>query len=186
MIQSDPKPSTSTAVWIATALLHKENPSRDAFQSKEIFNKVKQLKILRSSDATLKTHISHHCVANVIPSPNKDRKLLRIGNGWYSLWKDRDSYNGGRRSGESVPNINKLPKQFQHLFYWYENEYSFYKDQTQEVTNLTGLYKTIVREDNSVVMPEGVLKYLKAQSGDILILVTVGQEDVLIKKPKSN
>ena len=184
MNHKESKPSTSTAVWIATALLHKEYPSRDAFQGREIFNKVKALKILRASDSTLKTHISHHCVANAVPSPNKDRKLLRLGNGWFRLWKDRDEYNGGRMSGESVPYINKIPKPFQYLFDWYSNEYSFYKDQTEEVTKLTGMYKTIVRKDNSLVMPEGVLKHLKAQSGDILILISVGQEDVLIKRPK--
>ena len=185
MNQMELKPSTSTAIWIATALLHRENPSRDGFQGKEIFNKVKELNILRSSDSTLKTHISHHCVAIAKPSPNTDRKLVRLGNGWFRLWKDTDEYNEGRMVGESVPYINKIPKQFQHLFYWYENEYSSQKDHTEEMTKNTGIFKSIVRDDNSIVMPEAVLQHLKAKSGDILIFFTTGQEDILIKKPKS-
>lgn len=180
------KPSTSIAVWIATALLHKENPTREGFQGKEIFKKVKELNILRTLDSTLRTHITHHCVANANPYPNKDRKLFRLGNGFYRLYKEGDMVHPGRENGESFPDISKIAPQFQNLIHWYLGEYSSTKISVSGVEMLTGeVFSSIIKEDNSVIMPEGVLKHLNANNGDMLVFFRLDKEGILIKKPTS-
>jgi len=53
------------------------------------------------------------------------------------------------------------------------------------VSMVTGeIFQYKVEKENSVLMPEGVLKHLNAKKGDMLVFFKLDQEGILIKKPK--
>mgnify|MGYP001286488704 CR=1 FL=1 len=114
------KPSTATAVWIATAVLHMENPTRNSFQASEIAEKSQNLDLVRARSATLSMHISLHCVANSKAAPNTIRFLYRVKNGWYRLFRNGDDFHESRKYGRTFPKRESLPEEYVELLNWYE------------------------------------------------------------------
>ena len=66
-------------VWIATALLHKENPTRGDFTVAEIIERARAENITGEMRSGVQVHAYLHCVANR-PAP------YRTPSGW---WLDR-------------------------------------------------------------------------------------------------
>lgn len=183
MIQkTDSKTTTANAVWIATALLHMENKNRKDFQAKEIFQKVKDLDITSSSDATLRTHISHHCVANLPPYPNKDRKLYRE-NGRYRLFKAGDIAHPERQRGQTTPTIDEIPHQFRNTLQWYLTEY-FNKItiDTDNIDSKFEIFYSEVLENDVAKIPPGIMKILKPKLGEPLLFFYTKDGKIEIKK----
>lgn len=182
MSQQITKPPTANAVWIATAILHMENKTRKTFQAKEIFKKVKELKLLRSSDATLRTHISHHCVANSSPSPNKDRKLFREMGG-LRLYKDSDIPNPRRINGQSTPTLEDIPKEFRKTLEWYHKEYNNYSENINGLSgNRDTPYISTIDDDNRANIPKGIIEMLKPKKGEVLLFQRLPDGNIMIKK----
>src|ERR1035441_6516182 len=78
-------------IWIATALLHLEFPSRPAFGKAEILEKMETQGL--SSDVergTLNAHLDQHLVANVPPSSGKYRMLFELAPGRLRLFRPGD------------------------------------------------------------------------------------------------
>jgi len=106
-------------VWLAAALLHRENPSREDFTVKEIEARTEREGIVDHRRRGVYLHILQHCVANRPPNPNdyrilyetrpKNRRLFRIG----------DSYDS-RRKGKITPEAEDLPLPYVYLLEWYE------------------------------------------------------------------
>ena len=59
----------ATETWIATALLHKENPDRTDFTVKEILERAQKEGIHGTLRPGVRVHAVLHCVANLPPIP---------------------------------------------------------------------------------------------------------------------
>ena len=115
--------STATAVWVATATLHKLYGVKRDFSNKGILEKMVEQDISTASEQTFALHISCHCVANNNAQPSDHRKLYRVSRGRYRLYRKGDYYNQGRKQGPEEPGIEKLPDKYKHLIKWYHEEY---------------------------------------------------------------
>ncbi len=109
-------------VWIATALLHRENPDRMAFTASEIEERVRR--DFGYEKLSIPTFISADCVANRKPSPARYRVLHRVSRGMYRLFRPDDPYHLGRERGKTKPNPEEVPDRYRPLLEWYENEYA--------------------------------------------------------------
>lgn len=108
------------AVWIATATLHKQYPTKNSFSKKEIFNKVREQNLFDKDDSTISTHISSHCVANIKAQPGDHKKIYRVSRGRYRLYRLDDNYDITRKSGTAEPSIYELPDKYHDLLDWYK------------------------------------------------------------------
>ena len=186
-------PSTSNAVWLATAILHRENPQSDAFSSKEIFQKVKQMSLLSVSDSTIHMHITSHCVASTKASPDRHRKLTRVQSGWYRLFREDDSFHETRSNGQSAPLAEMLPLEFKDVIDWYNIQYNktnISKSVTESVPSninyqTTGeLYLIEIGEDNTIKLSDSFVEDFKIKKGDQLIFQANFDGTVIIRTPR--
>ncbi len=194
-ITISPKKSitTPTVVWLATALLQRENPQSDAFSAKEIFYKVKELDLLSVSDSTINMHITSHCVASGKESPDRHRKLTRVRSGWYRLFKEGDSFHETRSTGHTVPLAGMLPLEFKDVIDWYNTQYntttkSNITESIQSDVNyqMSGeLYLIEIGDDNTIKLPDSFVKDFKIKQGQQLIFQANFDGTVIIKKPRN-
>ena len=70
-----PKIKVADEVWLATALLHRENPSRTDFALSEIVERVSKEGIIDELRPGVYVHAALHCVANRPPNPGRYRML---------------------------------------------------------------------------------------------------------------
>jgi len=184
MIQDDVKiQSTAIAVWVATALLHRENKEKEDFQIKDIFQKVKDEKLISTADSTIMSHITVHCVANTKPWPNKHRKLYRTLPGWYRLYKDGDDYHTSREGGWTIPSSSEVPAKYRHLIEWYNTEYNA---GAKPKPKSTGLTVTQVEEDGKAKIPTNILEKLDLdpKQDDYLAFVENASGEIILKKAR--
>ena len=185
--------TTPTVVWLATALLHRDNPQSDAFSAKEIFYKVKELDLLSVSDSTINMHITSHCVASGKESPDRHRKLTRVRAGWYRLFKEGDSFHETRSTGQTAPLTGMLPLRFKDVIDWYNREYNVTNvsksltKQTSEINHqMVGeLYLIEIGENNTIKLPDSFVKDFKIKKGEQLIFQANFDGTVIIKKPRN-
>ncbi len=107
-------------VWIATALLHRENPSRADFTPKEIEARADQEGIIEERRPGVYVHANLHCVANKEPKPNAYRMLYETRPGYRRLFLDGDDYHPGRDRGKILPEPDEIPLRYGDLLNWYE------------------------------------------------------------------
>jgi hypothetical protein len=110
-------------VWVATALLHREQPNRRDFSKQEIRQRAHQEYPQGASRPGISQHISTHCVASNPPSPAKHRMLTRTGTGRRRLFRTGDKFHPLRSEGNVTPPREDLPEKYHHLLTWYETEY---------------------------------------------------------------
>lgn len=106
-------------VWIATALLHKENPSRRDFKLQEIRERGAREGFVEERTNTFYVHANQHCVANRQPNPGNHRMLTETAPGRRRLYRTGDSARPGR-SGKIVPRREEIPPKYHHLLDWYQ------------------------------------------------------------------
>ena len=107
-------------VWIATASLEREKPARKGFSHDEIRQRVYAIEPEHGfPDATVRTHITTHCVANKKPDPGKHRKLYLNPDGTYRLYRLGDLFDPARREGKISPDPNRIPSKYHDLLEWY-------------------------------------------------------------------
>jgi hypothetical protein len=140
------------AVWIATALLHRNNPNAQYFSTEEIFDEVRRRGLTTTADATVLTHIRQHCVANRPPNPSKLRMLRAWGRGNRSLYRPGDPTSPGR-DGPMRPDWESLPSEYADLGDWYENEWNAAVgnswEDTDPLLSLIGRGKQIWADQNA-------------------------------------
>jgi hypothetical protein len=107
-------------VWVATALLHHENPSREDFTLREIEERAAQEGLIDERRRGVYIHILQHCVANRPPNPNDYRMLYQSRSKHRRLFRIGDSYDPQRR-GKITPEIEEIPSQYAYLLKWYED-----------------------------------------------------------------
>ena len=107
-------------VWIATALLQRENPKKSDFSIEEIMQRAQQ-----EADAPLRpgvyVHVVQHCVANRPPNPGRYRMLFETSTGHRRLFRAGDSYDAAREGSKTVPLMSEIPSRYTSLLDWYRN-----------------------------------------------------------------
>ena len=79
-------------VWIATALLHRENPKREDFTVAEIVERVRREHMAGELRPSVQVHAYLHCVANRPPNPGRHRMLYATGKNTRRLFRETDDF----------------------------------------------------------------------------------------------
>jgi hypothetical protein len=111
-------------VWVATALLHRENPHRVDFSKQEIQARAEQESPEGAKRPGISQHISTHCVASKPANPARHRMLTRTGTGRRRLFRLGDRFHPQRANGNVTPQREDLPSKYHELVDWYEKVYS--------------------------------------------------------------
>ncbi|MGO8759127.1 MAG: hypothetical protein ACLQG3_13475 [Terracidiphilus sp.] len=109
-------------VFVATALLHREQPGRSEFTIQEIVNRAAQENIAGRIRSGLNVHASLHCVANRAPNPAKHRMLFATGKHTRRLLLPEDEVHPGR-TGKIFPETDDLPEEYWPLLQWAKTRY---------------------------------------------------------------
>ncbi len=111
-------------VWIATALLHREQPDRRDFTTNEIIERARQEAITSELRPGLRVYVLLHCVANYPPNPARYRVLVATGKHTRRLFRQGDAYNDARRDSSFVPERAAIPTCYHALLDWYASDYA--------------------------------------------------------------
>jgi hypothetical protein len=116
------KPALKIAdeIWIATALLHKENSDAEDFSIEDILQRVRKEAICGSPRPGVYPHIVHHAVANRPASPNRRRVLFETSEGRRRLFLEGDPYHPEREGSKTIPVADDLPPRYRGLLTWFE------------------------------------------------------------------
>jgi len=119
LTRSAQKDLVADAVWIATALLHAENPDRLDFRTSEIRDRARRDGLAAAEKPGFNVHLSSHSIANK-PSQTQGgyRMLFDTGYGRRRLFREGDEWDASR-DGKIVPNREELPEKYHWLLDWY-------------------------------------------------------------------
>jgi len=116
-----PKIKVADEVWLATALLHRENPSRSDFTLNEIVERAAKEGIIDEVRPGVYVHAALHCVANRPPNPGRYRMLYETRPKYRRLFRLGDSYDPQREGSKIIPGADEIPLRYADLLNWYEN-----------------------------------------------------------------
>lgn len=119
-VQAKSQVKVADEVWIATALLQRENPSRSDFAIDEIVNRAAKEALAVPQRPGVYVHVVQHCVANRPANPGKYRILTETGSGRRRLFRKGDAYHPSREGGKTHPNAEEMPPGYEDLLTWYE------------------------------------------------------------------
>lgn len=114
--------SCAVEVFLAAALLQKEQPERDDFTIQEIVNRAARENITGEIRSGINVHASQHCVANKTPNPAKHRMLFATGKHTRRLLLPGDAVHP-ERTGKIFPEAGELPEEFLPLLEWVKDRY---------------------------------------------------------------
>jgi len=106
-------------VWIATALLHREHPSKPEFSVDEIVERARKEKLTENLRPGVYIHAQMHCVANRPPNPGRYRMLFETRPGFRRLYCATDPFDPNRNGSKIVPLAADIPEQYRQLLSWY-------------------------------------------------------------------
>src|SRR5277367_3250380 len=107
-------------VWLATALLHREQPDKSDFEIEEIVQRASAEAGKEALRPGVYVHVVQHCVANRPPNPGRYRMLVETSPGRRRLFRLGDSYHPQREGGKASPKPEELPENwFKGLLAWY-------------------------------------------------------------------
>ena len=107
-------------VWLATALLHRENPSRSDFTLNEIVERAAKEGIVDERRPGVYVHAALHCVANRPPKPGRYRMLFETRPKHRRLFRVGDNYDPQREGSKIKPEADEIPPGYDDLLKWYE------------------------------------------------------------------
>ncbi len=146
------KPITiADEVWIATALLHREQPERADFTIREIRERVIAERLAGVVRPGILPHIYHHCVANYPPNPATLCILLATSKSTRRLWRPGDPCHPDRTKGRQRPDVEVIPLRYRDLPAWYRTEYAAQgstSSQTDPILALRGLGKGYLGDEH--------------------------------------
>lgn len=137
----DPALRVADEVWIATALLHRENPGKAEFSIDEIVDRARGGRPDAAARPGLRTHAQAHCVASKKPQPATYRMLTAAGKK-RRLFKLGDPAHPDR-AGKMVPERDEIPERYHYLLDWYEQEYARGAEEEDPFLAMEGLYSEI-------------------------------------------
>jgi len=154
MKNSKPVASVKVAheVWIATALLHRENPKREDFSVSEIVARARQENLYGELRPGVQVHAYLHCVANFPPNPGRYRMLYATGKNTRRLFRESDDFHPERRGGKVTPSREHIPSPYQTLLDWYQDKFVGKRksvEKSDPILGLRGLGKEIWVEENA-------------------------------------
>ena len=154
----------SDEVWIATALLHWEQPSRTSFEASEIRDRAQALHPGEPLRAGVNPHLYLHCVANLPPNTATYRMLYRLPDKTLRLYRSTDRCDEGRAKGRTTPNESDLPANYRSLLSWYRQEYDAKVEAEDDpVLGLIGLGKEAWKKLGG---GEAILEWLRSDDPD--------------------
>ncbi|MGC9292439.1 MAG: hypothetical protein ACP5EP_06900 [Acidobacteriaceae bacterium] len=109
-------------LFIAVALLQREDPGRPAFSVKEVLERAEREKLTDKQRPGLAIHAYKHAVANVKPDPGKYRMLYRTADGKVRLLRAGDDVYPGR-TGKIWPDPEEVPPKYRELIAWAQRQY---------------------------------------------------------------
>ena len=118
----NPDVTLPTAVWIATATLHRDHGADELFTPEEIVDKVDNKRVYNKQ--SLQTTISSVCVANTSAYSTNHRMLYRVKPGKYRLYHNGDDYHKSRKGGITCPRAKDIPSKYKDLVKWYKEIYN--------------------------------------------------------------
>jgi hypothetical protein len=104
-------------VFLATALLHREQPERVDFTIGEIVDRAAREGLYGSLRSGVNVHASQHCVANRPPNPARQRMLFATGKHTRRLLLPDDEVHPGR-TGKIFPDAGEIPERYLPLLSW--------------------------------------------------------------------
>jgi hypothetical protein len=116
-------------VWIATALLHREQPDRVDFEIEEIMQRATKEAGNEPLRPGVYVHVVQHCVANRPPNPGRYRMLFETTPGRRRLFRNGDNYDPAREGAKTVPEHSEIPSRYAPLLDWYRD---WSKDSVEE------------------------------------------------------
>src|SRR5437867_3242086 len=108
--------------WIATALLHREQPHRAAFRVDEILQRARLERVEWPLRPGVGHHVSYHAVANKRPNPGRYRLLYATARGERRLFRSGDDFHP-ERTGKTHPAAADIPDKYRGLLDWYRTEF---------------------------------------------------------------
>jgi hypothetical protein len=118
-----PDLSCAVEVFLATALLHREQPARSDFTIQEIVSRAARENITGEMRSGVNVHASQHCVANKAPNPAKHRMLFATGKHTRRLLLPGDPALPGR-TGKIFPDPDEVPHRYLGLLEWAKARYN--------------------------------------------------------------
>jgi len=106
-------------VWIAAALLHREEPVRSDFAIEEIVARAEREGLGGAIRPGVYVHVVQHCVANRPPNPGRYRMLFETGPGRRRLFRKGDAYHPQREGAKVTPDPEEIPGEYRGLLTWY-------------------------------------------------------------------
>jgi hypothetical protein len=126
-------------VWIATAILHRENPQKADFSVDEIVESARREQIAGAVRAGVYVHAIQHCVANRPANPARYRMLLETQPGRRRLFRKGDPYHQSREGSKVTPKPEEIPSGYGDLLKWYRAWSSAATRITPETVPILGL-----------------------------------------------
>jgi hypothetical protein len=109
-------------VFLATALLHRENPGREDFTISEIVERAAKENLSGMLKPGVRVYASLHCVANKAPNPARLRMLYATGKHTRRLLRSRDEVHP-ERTGKIWPEPERVPLRYLELIEWAKHQY---------------------------------------------------------------
>ena len=109
-------------VFLATALLHQEQPHRTDFTIQEIVDRAARENIAGRLRSGVNVHASQHCVANRAPNPAKHCMLFATGKHTRRLLLSGDEVHP-ERTGKIFPDADEIPERYLPLLHWAKRRY---------------------------------------------------------------
>lgn len=133
-------------VFLATALLHRENPQRSDFTLSEIVERARKENLSGELRPGVRVHASLHCVANRPPNPGQYRMLFETPGNRRRLLLSSDAAHPARR-GKVFPELDDIPARYHPLIEWAKKRYGTDSPVREKwlgnVLNLFGLGKEV-------------------------------------------
>jgi hypothetical protein len=125
-------------VFLATALLHRENPDREDFTISEIVERAAKENLSGELRPGVRVHASLHCVANKAPNPARLRMLYATGERTRRLLRSGDEVHP-QRTGKIFPEPESVSPQYEKLIEWAKQQYG--KESLHRTRWLDGIFQ---------------------------------------------
>ncbi len=109
-------------LFIAAALLQRENPDKEAFSAKELLERAEREGLTVDLRPGLAVHAYKHAVANVKPDPGKYKMLYKTEEGRLRLLHVGDEVHP-ERTGKIWPEKEDVPARYHELIDWAQQQY---------------------------------------------------------------
>jgi hypothetical protein len=109
-------------VFLATALLHREQPGREDFTIREIVERVRKENLRGELRRGVQVQVLLHCVANRPPAFCRHRMLYATGKGTRRLLLASDEVHPDR-TGKIWPEPQEVPVKYRELIEWAKRRY---------------------------------------------------------------